>query len=81
MRLNQCLAELDKYNRREDALKRRLEGYAEVLSDYAKEMEDGQVSVLDYITVLRSRIQAERDCMLLQANRQLVVVTCNYWNY
>lgn len=44
-------------------------------------MEDGQVSVLDYITVLRSRIQAEIDCMLLQANRQLVVVTCNYWNY
>lgn len=81
MRLNQCLAELDKYNRREDVLKRRLEGYAEVLFDYAKEMEDGQVSVLDYITVLRSRIQAERDCMLLQANRQLVVVTCNYWNY
>lgn len=81
MRLRQCLAELDKYDRRADALQRQLSGYDEVLSSYAKEVEAGQVSVLDYITVLRNKIQAERDCLLLRTNRQLVITTYNYWNY
>lgn len=81
MRIKQCLAELDKYDRRADALKRQLEGYAEVLSAYTKEMEAGQVSVLDYITVLRNKIQTERDGLLLRTDRQLVIVTYNYWNY
>lgn len=44
-------------------------------------MEAGQVSVLDYITVLRNKIQTERDGLLLRTNRQLVIVTYNYWNY
>lgn len=81
MRLRQCLSELGKYDRRADALRRQLSGYDEVLSAYAKEIEAGQVSVLDYITVLRNKIQVERDCLLLHTNRQLVMATYNYWNY
>ena len=81
MRIRQCLSELDKYDQRAVALERQLAKYDEVLSAYAKEVEAGQVSVLDYITVLRNKIQAERDCLLLHTNRQLVVATYNYWNY
>lgn len=81
MRLWQCLSELDKYDQRADALERQLAKYDEVLSAYAKEVEAGQMSVLDYVTVLRNKIQAERDCLLLHTNRQLVVATYNYWNY
>ena len=80
MRLRQCLAELDKCDRRAETLQRQLDGYAEVLSAYAKEVEAGQVSVLDYITVLRGKIQTERDGLLLRTNRQLVIATYNYWN-
>ena len=79
--LRQCLSELDKYDQRAVALERQLAKYDEVLSAYAKEVEAGQVSVLDYITVLRNKIRAERDCLLLHTNRQLVVATYNYWNY
>ena len=81
MRIRQCLSELDKYDQRAVALERQLAKYDEVLSAYAKEVEAGQVSVLDYITVLRNKIRAERDCLLLHTNRQLVVATYNYWNY
>ncbi len=81
MRIRQCLSELDKYDQRAVALERQLARYDEVLSAYAKEVEAGQMSVLDYITVLRNKIQAERDCLLLNTNRQLVVATYNYWNY
>ena len=44
-------------------------------------MQAGQVSVLDYITVLRNKIQTERDYLLLQTNRQLVIAAYNYWNW
>lgn len=81
MRLRQCLSELDKYDRREEALRRQLGKYDEVLSAYAKEIAAGQASVLDYIAVLRHKIQAERDCLLLHTNKQLVMATYNYWNH
>lgn len=81
MRLRQCLSELDKYDKRADAFAKQLAVYEEVLSARIKEMEAGQVSVLDYITVLRSKIQTERNSLQLQTNRKLAVAAYNYWNY
>lgn len=81
MRLKQCLSELEKYDSRAETLKKQLAEYESVLTDYAKEIAAGQVSVLDYITVLRNRIQTEKDCLLLQTNRQLVIAAYNYWNH
>ena len=62
-------------------LERQLSDYGMLLSDYAKEMEAGQVSVLDYIGILRSKIQLERELQLLQTNRQLLIAAYNYWSY
>lgn len=81
MRIKQCLSELSRYDERERALRKQLAEYDSVLSDYSKEMDAGQVSVLDYITVLRNKIQMERDRLLLQTNRQLVIAAYNYWNW
>lgn len=81
MRLRQCLSELEKYDRREKALTEQLAGYERVLSDYAREVEAGQVSVLDYLTVLRNKIQTERDALLMRTNRQLIIAAYNYWNH
>ena len=47
----------------------------------AGNMDAGQVSVLDYITVLRSKIQTEKDRLLLRTNKQLVIAAYNYWNW
>ena len=81
MRIRQCLSELGRYDERERALERQLAEYESVLADYGKEMDAGQVSVLDYITVLRSKIQTEKDRLLLRTNKQLVIATYNYWNW
>lgn len=81
MRLRQCLSELDNYDRRRKVMAEQLAGYERVLSDYAREIEAGQVSVLDYLTVLRNKIQTERDVMLMRTNRQLVIAAYNYWNH
>lgn len=49
--------------------------------DFEEEMQAGQLSVIDYVTVLRNRIGVQRDHMLLQTNRQLLVTAWNYWNW
>jgi len=81
MRIKQCLSELGRYDERERALNNQLAQYESVLSDYGREMDAGQGSVLDYITVLRSKIQTERDRLLLRTNKQLVIAAYNYWNW
>lgn len=81
IRLGQCLSEIEKYGIRMEAVERQLAGYDSVLSVYAKEIQAGQMSVLDYITVLRNRIQAEKDRMLLQTNMKLAIAAYNYWNH
>ena len=81
MRIKQCLSELGRYDEREKVLDNQLAQYESVLSDYGREMDAGQVSVLDYITVLRSKIQTEKDRLLLRTNKQLVIAAYNYWNW
>ena len=81
MRIKQCLSELGRYDEREKILDNQLAQYESVLSDYGREMDAGQVSVLDYITVLRNKIQTEKDRLLLRTNKQLVIAAYNYWNW
>ncbi len=77
----QCRAELTRYDERRRLLEAQLEGYAAVLADYDRELKAGQLAVVDYMAVLRRRIGAERDYMLLLTNRQIAVAAYNYWNW
>lgn len=81
MKIRQCLSELNRYDERERMLENQVAEYESVLSDYNKEMVVGQVSMLDYITVLRNKIQTEKDRLLLRTNKQLVIAAYNYWNW
>lgn len=81
MRISQCLAELAGYDERSRKLESQIKVYDNVLSYYEKEMQAGQTSVLDYIVILKNKIQTERDYQLLQTNMQLVTAAYNYWNW
>lgn len=81
LRKQQCLDELKTYEERNRLLQDQLSEYAQTLSDYRKEIQAGQLSVIDYLLVLRNKIQTERDHMTLQTNRQLLVTAFNYWNW
>lgn len=81
LRKQQCLDELKTYEERNRLLQDQLSEYAQTLSDYRKEIQAGQLSVIDYLLVLRNKIQTERDRMTLQTNRQLLVTAFNYWNW
>ena len=81
MRISQCLSELAGYDERSRKLESQIKVYDNVLSYYEKEMQAGQASVLEYIVILKNKIQTERDYQLLQTNMQLVTAAYNYWNW
>ncbi len=81
LRKQQNLAELKTYEERNCLLQERSSEYARILSDYKKEIQAGQLSVIDYILVLRNKIQTEQDRLLLQTNRLLLITAFNYWNW
>ena len=81
LRRQQYLTELKTYGERCRLLQNRLAEYRQVLAGYRKEMQAGELSVIDYITVLRNRIEAENEYILLETNHQLLINTFNYWNW
>lgn len=81
LRKNQYLKQLQAYDERYALLKKQLGEYDRLLLDYKKEIAAGQLSLIDYITVLRNKIQTEKDYLLLHTNRQLLIVAFNYWNW
>lgn len=81
LKRQQYLEQMDSYEKRQAELEKQLKEYDEILDSYRKEMSAGQRSVLDFITVLRNRIQARRDFLVLSADRQLLIAGYNYWNW
>lgn len=80
-RLHECATQLRAATERNASLKRQLDSYDTVLANYERELQLGQRSVIDYINVLRLRIQTQRDRLLLAGNRQLLLAAYNYWNW
>ncbi len=79
MRLNQCLSVLARNNDRKQILENQLNEYDEILSEYSRKLQVGLVSVLDYLMVLRNKVNVERDLLVLDTNRKLVITAYNYW--
>lgn len=79
MRLNQCLSEHARNRDRKQILENQLNEYDEILSEYSRKLQVGLVSVLDYLMVLRNKVNVERDLLVLDTNRKLVITAYNYW--
>lgn len=81
VRVHKILSELQSYKGRMEISGRQLDDYTALLSSYKKEIVQGQMSVINYITVLKSRMALGRDYLLLQTNQQLLINAYNYWNW
>lgn len=67
------------YRRQEALLEKQLKEYDSILKTYQVEIAAGQMSVVDFVTVLQGKIQTERDRMLLQTNIRLAETALDYW--
>lgn len=81
LRKSQYLSELKGYDDRSNILQQQLASYIQVLADYNREIQKGQLSVINYITVLKNRTQVAESYYLLQANRLLLINAYNYYNW
>jgi hypothetical protein len=81
LRKVQILEELKSYDRRLKNSQQQLSDYESLLASYRKQVIQAQLSVIDFINVLKNRTTVQRDFLMLETNRQLLINAYNYWNW
>ncbi len=81
VRKNRILTELKSINERLTLIEEQLKEYRKLLEFYKQELSRGQISVINYISVLKNLTITQRDFVLLQTNKELLINLYNYWNW
>lgn len=81
VRKNRVLTELKAVTERLVILEDQLKEYQKLLEFYKLELSRGQISVINYVTTLKSVMTTQRDFVLLQSNKQSLINLYNYWNW
>lgn len=81
VRKNRILTELKSITERLALTEDQLKEYQKLLELYKQELGRGQISVINYISVLKNMVVAQRDFVLLQTNKELLINLYNYWNW
>lgn len=81
LRKKKILNELASFRNREELTQKQITDYENLLNGYTKEILSGQLSVINYITILKSKAIVQRDFSLMLSQKQLLINTYNYWNW
>ncbi len=81
LRKSKILAELKSITERLVMIDDQLKEYQNLFRFYRLEVSRGQLSVINYVTILKSYISTQRDFVLLQSNKQQLINLYNYWNW
>ena len=81
MRKYKILNEITSLNERMVVSKNQLKDYKQLLEYYKKELITGQQSVTAYTTTVKNLAILQRDYVLMQSSKQLLINTYNYWNW
>ena len=81
VRKNRILTELKSIDERLTLTEDQIKEYQKLLEFYKQELSRGQISVINYISVLKSMTITQRDFVLLQTNKELLTNLYNYWNW
>ena len=81
IRKNKYLTEISSLNERIVTSNDLLNDYKQLLDYYKKEVVTGQQSVSTDILTIKNLALLQRDYVLMQTNKQLLINTYNYWNW
>jgi hypothetical protein len=81
VRKNKIQTELISYTSRLEISRKQLSDYENLLQSYKKEIVLGQLSVINYVNVLKNVALVQRDVLLMESNRLLLINSYNYWNW
>ncbi len=75
------LTEINSLNERISISSNQLKDYKQLLDYYKKEVITGQQSVMTYITTVKNLAIMQRDYVMMQTSKQLLINAYNYWNW
>jgi len=78
---NICLKQLAEQQSKITDIKNQLSDYENLLDKYMSEIKAGQISILDYITVLKGYVQQKKEYDNNLINREIIINALNYWNW
>lgn len=81
LRKSKFITELNSYQERTALLQEQLNEYMQVINSYKREILFGQQSIINFINIIKSMAAVQRDFLLLQTNRLLLINAYNYWNW
>ena len=81
IRKTRILSEIASLNERIAISANQLKDYKQLLEYYKKEVITGQQSVTTYMTTIKNLAALQRDYVLMQTNKELLINTYNYWNW
>jgi len=81
LRKIKILNEIQSYSTRMSISEKQLKEYETLLNLYKKEIVIGQLSIINYVTVLKSMATLQRDNTILSSQKQLLINAYNYWNW
>jgi outer membrane protein TolC len=81
VRKAKILTELQSYDSRMQHAQKQLTEYQSLINGYRKQIIQAQLSVIDFINVLKNRSAVQREYFLLESNRLLLINAYNYWNW
>lgn len=81
IRKNKILSEITSLNERLAISENQLKDYKQLLDYYKNELITGQQSVTTYIIAIKSLATLQKDFVLMQTNKQLLINMYNYWNW
>jgi len=81
VRKEKGLKEIEMLEQRLVLLKSQQDDYTKLMDYYKQELMTGQIPVINYVNILKSSVIVSRDILVLQAQKQLLINTYNYWNW
>ena len=81
VRKSKIMAELQSYTDRISIAEAQLSDYELVLKSYKMEILSGQLSIINYTTILKNMAALQRDYTLLFSQQQALINAYNYWNW
>lgn len=64
-----------------ESIDNQLINYNILLESYKKELSAGQISIIDFLTILKNKSSLTGDYHLLFSQKQLLINAYNYWNW
>jgi outer membrane protein TolC len=78
---NKILNQLNSLEKRIILTENQISKYDQLLKDYHAQLSQAEISVIDYKNIVRDFAVKKQDKLILDLEKQALIISYNYWNY